>query len=492
MSASPPSTPDDYYRLTVPLLLTVALVGVFAFIQVYSVQSILPELQRDLNASVVEIGNAVGMTVLAVALISPFIGMLSDALGRRWLITGSVFALAGPTALMMQVQSVHGLLVLRFLQGLAVPGVSVVVIAYVGEEFRGASMVRVMTGYVAGTVLGGFLGRFLMGHLAEFMAWRTAFGLMAVLNLVGAWLVWRGLPPSRHFTANARFADSLSTLGRVLRNPALQAACALGFTVLFALVGLFTFVNLHLAAEPYRFSSGDLANIFSVYLLGVVVTPMAGRFIPRIGSRRTVLAAVALAVELLRRDRLDRLAGRLAPHSGAVKPGWVVKIGEDYMPVSILEGMISIPMEIDMSVDGGKPLTVSSDWRPGEAVWRGRVGARQVAAQLRPLPNGLRIAWQGMAVEAYAMLPRIAELERLMPVKQAPDTSRLLLCPMPGLVVSIAVSEGQEVKAGETLAVVEAMKMENVLRAERDLTVAKLNARPGDSLAVDAVIMEFA
>lgn len=295
MPASPPATPDDYYRLTVPLLLTVALVGVFAFIQVYSVQSILPELQRDLNASVVEIGNAVGMTVLAVALISPFIGMLSDALGRKWLITVSVFALAVPTALMTQVQSVHGLLVLRFLQGLAVPGVSVVVIAYIGEEFRGASMVRVMTGYVAGTVLGGFLGRFLMGHLTEFMAWRTAFGLMAVLNLAGAWLVWRGLPPSRHFRANARFADSLSTLGRVLRNPALQAACALGFTMLFVLVGLFTFVNLHLAAEPYHFSSGDLANIFSVYLLGVVVTPLAGRFISRVGSRRTVLTAVAIS-----------------------------------------------------------------------------------------------------------------------------------------------------------------------------------------------------
>jgi len=120
------------------------------------------------------------------------------------------------------------------------------------------------------------------------------------------------------------------------------------------------------------------------------------------------------------------------------------------------------------------------------------VGGRQVAAQLRPLPNGMRIAWQGMAVEAHAMLPRTAELERLMPVKLPPDTSKMLLCPMPGLVVSIAVAEGQEVKAGETLAVVEAMKMENVLRAERDLTVAKLKAKPGDSLAVDAVIMEFA
>jgi propionyl-CoA carboxylase alpha chain len=97
-----------------------------------------------------------------------------------------------------------------------------------------------------------------------------------------------------------------------------------------------------------------------------------------------------------------------------------------------------------------------------------------------------------MSVHAQAMLPRTAELERLMPVKQAPDTSKFLLCPMPGLVVSLAVAVGQQVKAGETLAIVEAMKMENVLRAERDVTVAKINAKPGDSLAVDAVIMEFA
>ncbi|MER9404490.1 acetyl/propionyl/methylcrotonyl-CoA carboxylase subunit alpha [Mesorhizobium caraganae] len=209
-------------------------------------------------------------------------------------------------------------------------------------------------------------------------------------------------------------------------------------------------------------------------------------------DEKAVLAAIATAVELLRRDRLDRLGGRLAPHSGALKRDWVVKIGEDYLSASILEGMVSIPMEIDLSVNGGKALTVTSGWRPGDLIWRGHVGARKVTAQIRPLPNGLRIAWKGMSVNARAMLPRIAELERLMPEKVAPDTSKMLLCPMPGLVVSIAVVEGQEVKAGETLAVVEAMKMENVLRADRDLTVAKLNAKPGDSLAVDAVIMEFA
>jgi propionyl-CoA carboxylase alpha chain len=154
--------------------------------------------------------------------------------------------------------------------------------------------------------------------------------------------------------------------------------------------------------------------------------------------------------------------------------------------------MVSIPMEVDLSIDGGKPVTIASDWRPGDAIWHGAVGGHRIAAQIRPAANGLRIAWKGMSVTARAMLPRTAELERLMPEKLPPDTSKMLLCPMPGLVVSIAVAEGQEVKAGETLAVVEAMKMENVLRAERDLTVAKLNAKPGDSLAVDAVIMEFA
>ncbi|MCO5057109.1 MAG: acetyl/propionyl/methylcrotonyl-CoA carboxylase subunit alpha [Rhizobiaceae bacterium] len=206
----------------------------------------------------------------------------------------------------------------------------------------------------------------------------------------------------------------------------------------------------------------------------------------------STLAAIATAVELLRRDRLDRLTGRLAPHSGEIKPDWTVKIGtETYLDAAIVEGMVSIPLELDLAI-GGRTINVASGWRPGEPVWRGIVDGQAISAQLRPVMNGTRIAWKGMSVEARVMRPKTAELDRLMPVKLPPDTSKLLLCPMPGLVVSIAVGEGQEVKAGETLAVVEAMKMENVLRAERDLTVSKVNAQPGDSLAVDAVIMEFA
>jgi propionyl-CoA carboxylase alpha chain len=227
---------------------------------------------------------------------------------------------------------------------------------------------------------------------------------------------------------------------------------------------------------------------------GFIAEEFPDGFHPRQPDRAemTVLAAAATAIEMLRRDRLDRLSGRLAPHSGEAKADWVVKIDDSYVDVKMTEGMPGTPFEADFAIDGAKPVTVVSDWRPGDPVWVGVVGGRPVSIQVRPLQNGNRLAWNGLSVTAKAMLPRTAELEKLMPVKVPPDTSKLLLCPMPGLVVSIAVNEGQEVKAGETLAVVEAMKMENVLRAERDLTVAKLNAKAGDSLAVDAVIMEFA
>ena len=129
---------------------------------------------------------------------------------------------------------------------------------------------------------------------------------------------------------------------------------------------------------------------------------------------------------------------------------------------------------------------------PGDPVWHGKVGDKQVAVQVRPILNGVNLAYRGIQVPVYVYTEREAALAALMPEKAAADTSKFLLCPMPGLVKAIHVAEGQEVQAGDALAVVEAMKMENILRAERDGSVKKINAKPGDSLAVDAVILEFA
>jgi propionyl-CoA carboxylase alpha subunit len=133
-----------------------------------------------------------------------------------------------------------------------------------------------------------------------------------------------------------------------------------------------------------------------------------------------------------------------------------------------------------------------SAWKPGEPVWSGFVSGQPVSVQVRPVANGFVLAHRGVEARAFVYTEAEARVAKLMPVKKPPDTGKVLLCPMPGLVRSIDVKEGQEVKAGETLAVVEAMKMENVLRAERDATVKTIKVKPGDSLAVDAVIMEFA
>ncbi len=141
-------------------------------------------------------------------------------------------------------------------------------------------------------------------------------------------------------------------------------------------------------------------------------------------------------------------------------------------------------VEIDASYESEAD---ASGWKAGDHL----IHAFDVQVQVRRIPNGYVLGHRGVSLDALVYTKREAELARLMPEKKVADTSKALLCPMPGLVVSVAVAQGQEVKAGDVLAIVEAMKMQNVLRAERDLTVKKINVAQGDSLGVDAVMMEF-
>ncbi|MBR1261450.1 acetyl/propionyl/methylcrotonyl-CoA carboxylase subunit alpha [Bradyrhizobium sp. U87765 SZCCT0134] len=147
---------------------------------------------------------------------------------------------------------------------------------------------------------------------------------------------------------------------------------------------------------------------------------------------------------------------------------------------------------VEAGGEAGAPHHLVSTWKPGEGVWHGTIDGAAIAVQVRPIPNGFRLAHEGYEVAVSVFTESEANAARLMPVVTAADTGKKLLCPMPGLVISIDVAEGQEVKAGETLAVVEAMKMQNVLRAERDGTVKAIHAKPGATLAVDALILEFA
>jgi len=206
---------------------------------------------------------------------------------------------------------------------------------------------------------------------------------------------------------------------------------------------------------------------------------------------RHTLAAIALSVELIRKDRLDRHAGRIAPHSGKLGEDWVVKLGGDYFDMRVAEPRPGERWSMSVTLEEGQPVFVETGFRLGDVLWTGTVDGQAVVAQIRPETNGVRIDWRGHQVIAHVMQPHVARLEGLMPEKAVADTSRQLLCPMPGLVVSLAVEVGQSVQAGQTLAVIEAMKMENVLRAERDGTISVIHAEVGDSLAVDAVILEF-
>lgn len=290
-NAKPPTMPPS---LIVKIM--IGMIGAFAFLQVYSIQAILPIMMQAFSATETQVGMTVGATVIAIAIMSPFMGMLSDAVGRKNIIVASIAFMAIPTMMIGLSDSLSSIIIWRFMQGLAVPGITVVTIAYVGEEYAGKEMAKMMSYYVSGTVFGGFLGRFILGHLEELIGWEKGFVFMGMLTVLGAGLVAWLLPRSRHFHANPNFTSALHMLSKHVRNRYVVTAGLLGACVLFSLVGCFTYVNLHLADTPYNLSSAGLANIFAVYLIGVVVTPIASSLIAKYGAARMVRVAVMISM----------------------------------------------------------------------------------------------------------------------------------------------------------------------------------------------------
>ncbi|MCF8168227.1 MAG: MFS transporter [Rhodoferax sp.] len=285
------------------------IIGFFAFLNVYSIQAVLPMVMHDFHATPTQAGMTVGATVLAIGLVSPLIGMLSDAWGRKRIICASLLALTVPTALIPLTTNLPSLLFLRFLQGLTIPGIAVVLIAYISDEFRAGGVARMTGAYVGGTVMGGFSGRFFTGHVTDIFGWRGAYFSLAILNLIGALLVVWLLPASRNFSPNRSLGEGMNMLWRHLHHGRLMAACAVGFCVLFSLTGTFTYVNLYLAAAPFFLTAAGLANVFSVYLAGVLVTPIAARYLDHYGFMRSLVGALAISATGLLMTLLPSLAG---------------------------------------------------------------------------------------------------------------------------------------------------------------------------------------
>ena len=231
-----------------------------------------------------------------------------------------------------------------------------------------------------------------------------------------------------------------------------------------------------------RFISGDITTAF---IAEEYPEGFAGAKLDK-ALLRKVAAAVA-AMNRVAEIRRARISGRMDNHERKVGSDWVVSLGGERFATDIAADREGATVEFE---DGTRHRVVS-DWTPGRSLARVAIDGEPLALKVSRITGGIRVRLRGADLKVSVLPPRMAALAALMPEKLPPDTSKLLLCPMPGLVVRIDVKEGDEVFDGQPLAMVEAMKMENVLRAERKAKVSRIIAKPGDSLAVDAVILEF-
>ena len=232
-----------------------------------------------------------------------------------------------------------------------------------------------------------------------------------------------------------------------------------------------------------RFAEGRLSTAFIEEEFGEGFNPTA-----LTDEARAVLVPVAALVHARLAARAGRISGQIEGQSPVRYTGdWVVDLGASRHVLRIDEGADGIVVDHD-----GRSVPVAGAWQPHESLFAGTAAGVPVTIQVRRRGTALTLRWRGCETTARVRTPRAAELAATMPAKEALDLSRFLLSPMPGLVVALPAGEGDEVRAGQPLAIVDAMKMENVLRAERDGRVVAVHAKVGDSLAADQVIMEFA
>src|SRR5579872_771127 len=278
----------------------VTLCGVCAFLELYCTQPLLPMLARVFHASKTGVSMTVSAATLGVAISAPVFGALAERLPRKRVIVFSLLGISLPTLLAATSTSLAQLIFWRFLQGITVPGVIAVLVTYIGEEWPPDQIALIMSFYVSGTALGGFCGRISAGLLAEWFSWRVSFLVLGAAALAGAGAVALWLPKGRPGALNPKRVGALPSfpyqVQGLFRIRRLVATFAVGFNVLFSLVGVFTWITFYLAAAPFHLSTTALSSLFFVYLVGLVVTPAAGYLITRVGLRTGIGWAIACSI----------------------------------------------------------------------------------------------------------------------------------------------------------------------------------------------------
>ncbi|MPZ39547.1 MAG: MFS transporter [Rhizobiales bacterium] len=287
-----PATPRPTGRFARGL--AVGLAGYCTFINLYSPQALLPSWATEFSVSAAAISATMTAGTLAVALTAPFSGAAADVLGRKRVITAAMVVVTIPTLMIAFASDLQSLVFWRFVQGLALPSIFAVIIAYIGDEWPAAEVTGMAGIYTSGASLGGFSGRFVTGVLSDLIGWRSAYVVLALFTLAAAGAVAALLPRERNFVRSKNLTSSLTQMLRHLRNPQLVATYAVGFGTLFNFIAAFTYINFVLAAPPYSFSATLLGSVVIVYLLGSAITPMTGRFIHRLGRRPFMIGNCAV------------------------------------------------------------------------------------------------------------------------------------------------------------------------------------------------------
>jgi len=274
-----------------PLNIAVFAAGFVTFVNMWCTQAILPVLAAAFHVAQARTGLTVTAPLIATAMMAPVIGAISDRFGRKNLICAAAALLVIPTGLAASAGTLNEFVLCRFLQGLMLPFIFTVTIAYIGDESSGAATAKLAGTYTSGAIFGGFSGRLISGLVTQAAGWRDGLALIALLSLVMALIITLALPRERNFSPLYGMRRALKSFPMHLSNPRLLATYAAGFGVLFSLVASFTFINFRLAAAPYDMGPAALGGIFVVYLGGVVMSPIAARLANRFGRLRVMAVA---------------------------------------------------------------------------------------------------------------------------------------------------------------------------------------------------------
>ena len=327
----------------------VGLAGYCAFINLYSPQSILPLLSEEFHASAAEVSTIITVSTLAVALTAPFTGAVADVLGRKRVIVAAMFVLVIPTLMVGLSTSLSAVIFWRAVQGLVLPPIFAVTVAYIGDEWPAKEATTAAGIYSSGSSLGGFSGRLVTGVIADLISWRAGFAVLAGVAAVGAVAVAFLLPRERRFVRSEGLRASGRQMLGHFRNSQLVATFAVGFGVLFNFICTFTFISFYLAAPPYNLSASWLGALFVTYLVGSVLTPWIGWAVGRFGRRPFMVGVIAVW--------LAGIALTLAPSLPLIVAGLALGAGCGLICQAVSTGYVTVTAKAGRSSAVGLYVT---------------------------------------------------------------------------------------------------------------------------------------